>query len=312
MSFHGSSLTLGLQRSFQVLSVLGVFYIFYSGGLKGRAPFVFSGVRKLIMIAFIIHFLLSLAGIKVAAFSQYSGLLLNPNVFGMWVAIISLLGLGIKNNKYKILAVFALSLYLVYISGSRTSLLALIVGVFILFSPNNIVKSDFYKYGLAFGLFLISFMAVYFTMYFDLSTYNQVVVENTGKNLQSGRHLIWPAIIDAVSNKPWLGFGSGTNLSDIFDRTYSAHNAYLQTLMQNGFIGLFLMVLVLFKIYLIIYKIKSSVYFKVSLAMFSALIMINNFEIAMFQNNLALSYPVWAVIGLSLGHYQYQKRINSL
>lgn len=313
MSFHGPSKVLGLQRAFQILSVLGVFYLFYSGGLKGRAPVVFNGVRKLIIIAFVIHFLLSLVGIKVTAFSEYSGLLLNPNGFGMWVAVLSLLVLSARpDNKYSNILFFIVSLYLVFISGSRTSLLALLVGVLIISMPYRVIKSKFFKLAFVFGLFLLSFLIVYSTVYMDLSSYNEAVKETSGKNLQSGRHLIWPAVMESVWIKPWFGWGSGAGLNDIFDRTFSVHNAYLQTLMQNGFLGLLLMLSIILKIYFVIYKAVGSQYFKLALAMLSALIMINNFEITMFQNNLALSYPVWAACGLAFGHYHYHRKTSAL
>jgi len=304
LSFNGPSPLLGLQRAFQLLSIWGVIYIFYIWGSVGNISVVFSSSYIFLIALITLYFFISLF---IGAQSSFSGFLVNSNSFGMWITIVALMIAGV-GKKYKFLLTFVIAaIYLVYISSSRTSLIALIVGLLILYMPGSLIYSKFFKNILMLFLFVFSFSAIYLTVYFDLSVYNEFVREASGKNLQSGRNFIWPIVLQAISNKPLLGWGSGSNLSDIFYFTFSVHNSFLQTIMQVGFFGFSLFLIILIKVYNLIYKVLNVRYLKLALSTFVALILMQSFEVTIFQNNLALSYPVWAIIGLVLGNNRLQK-----
>lgn len=308
LSFQGPSPMLGMQRAFQAFCVLGILYYGFYLGVIGLAPRVLEVIVFVFFVLLVVHTALYLAGVNYSDHNNYSGLLLNSNVFGMWVVTFGTIALGVVKNRLSIIAVFILVLFLVLASGSRSSLLALVVALSIYIISWRVVRAVLFKYSFLLFICAFSIGVIYATLFFDLGQYNQDVVDVTGKNLQSGRHLIWPAVMEQLMKTPWFGLGSGASLSDIVDRSLSSHNAFLQTLMQNGFVGLVLMVLVIFSVYFSIFKISSQRYFKLALASFSVLLIIQSFEVTIFQNNLALSYPVWVVVGLLLGSNTFEKR----
>lgn len=308
LSFNGPSPMIGLQRAFQLLSVWGVIYTFYTWGSTRNLSIILKITRNFLVILISFYCFIALI---FGAKSDFSGFLINPNGFGMWITIVALMVAG-ASRKNKLLLFFTIAaIYLVYISSSRTSLLALIAGIGILYIPKPLITSNFFKIFLILFLIAFSFLSIYMTIYFDLSLYNEFVRDNSGKNLQSGRNFIWPVIVEFIFIKPWLGWGSGINLSDFLNKSYSMHNYFLQIIMQTGFIGFSIFLLIIFKIYKIIYKIADIRYLKLALSIFVSLIIMQSFEVTIFQNNLALSYPVWATIGLVLGNNNIQKRLKN-
>ena len=296
-AFFGSNTAMGLQRSFQLFSVLGVIYVFYSLAVKGGVEIGFRVFRYFVLFLVFVNF-----AIFIVVGRKYSGFLINPNLFGIWMVVLVLVCLSAEKHKgivFYLALVFGSSL--VYFSGSRTAMLSFLMGLMILLLPYRFLKLPIFKKGIFFFLVLFSFFVIYFTLYFDLEVYNEAVRETSGKNLQSGRHIIWPIAMKAISLKPFWGWGSGFDLSNLIGSGLSAHNYFIQLMLQSGFIGLFLFLLIIYKVYNILFSVENKIFFKLSLSCFCGLIITQSFEVTIFQNNLALSYPVWAIVGLTIG-----------
>lgn len=299
MSFKGSNVEGGLRRSIQVLSVCCVIYTFYTIGTRCQ---VSNAIKHVCFVVILVSFIYLFASMYGLNFIKFSGGLNNPNGFGMWMAIWGLLVVS-RSNRFKLIFTVVF-LFLIYISGSRTSLLAFLIGCFIVYVPLGVLRLTAVKYGLLVLVFISSVLIVYLTVNVDLGLYDSNVTSIAGKNLKSGRHLVWPAVLDAVWPERWFGLGTGANLSDFFDRTYSVHNGYLQAFMQTGFVGLFVMIVIFLKVYFMIFNCLDHDLFKTTLSMYMCLLLIQNFEITAFQNNLSLSYPFWAFFGLLLSNRQ--------
>jgi O-antigen ligase len=65
-------------------------------------------------------------------------------------------------------------------------------------------------------------------------------------SITSGRTLIWPYVIDAISESPWIGYGrlamnrtglADKLMSDLGESFPHPHNMYLETLLDNGILG---------------------------------------------------------------------------
>src|SRR5699024_11826901 len=71
----------------------------------------------------------------------------------------------------------------------------------------------------------------------------------TGKSLFTGREYIWLNTINLVSEKPYFGYGMSARLPDLMMTKYDAHNTYLQITLETGYIGLILYLLILYKLW---------------------------------------------------------------
>ena len=134
----------------------------------------------------------------------------------------------------------------------------------------------------------------------DLSYYNEVVLQYTGKNLLSGRNEIWQFLIPYIQQKPLLGWGGGVNIDDISYFSYSAHNAYIQYIIQVGLLGLSFIFLFFGLIWMYIIDNKN-IYSRYCLGFVFWIFFVQNFEITFLQNNIALSLPILILLSYFLG-----------
>ena len=304
LSFNGLNVFTGLQRGFQVVSVLSVFYVFYFLGRKVNDDY-FPYVILLLKFLFIFYFCISLV---FAQYSNFDGGLLNPNGFGLWVGLFGLVLLqGWKDEGciQKILLP-VLTIYLIYISSSRTALAAYFLCFIVFLLPVRVLRNKFVSYSMLVIVLFSSFVLLYLYVNIDSTSsdvvaINELVRNYSGKNLLSGRNEIWPLLMEYAFYKPLLGWGAGMQVYDIVGVNLSAHNFYIQTFIQVGFVGIFFLLLIIFSIFNSILKIQNVLGFKGSLSVFLYILLVQNFEVTLLQNNLALSYPAWAFIGFMIG-----------
>lgn len=293
------------SRSVQILSVIFIFYTFFMLGRKGLGKVLLVYIFWLSSLAIFICIFLWL-------FAGTDGGFDNPNVVGLWAAVGA--GLVLSCNKYSYLKYFPfmMAFFLIILSGSRTALGAFFSGTAVYFLWPMVVKSKFVFWAIFIFVFTISVLTIVFIsgMAMDLSGFNQIVRELSGKNLLSGRDIAWPIVIDLIYQKPILGWGGGVNLRDVTDFNFSAHNYYLQTALQVGFVGvtfLFFAVLCIWKEGWV-YRRGSAT--KAAFSLFVTVLMSQNFEVTLIQNNMALSYPMWMLLGLSFGVAQNEIEAN--
>ena len=139
--------------------------------------------------------------------------------------------------------------------------------------------------------------------YIDITQYNDIVRVYTNKNLLSGRNEVWPYVLNLIHQKPYLGWGGGVDLNDLSPFNLSSHNFYLHTALQVGYSGVFLIFLFYFLLW---NKIREISYLSTldminANALFIWLTTIQNFEVTLLQNNLAMSIPAICLIGYVMG-----------
>lgn len=309
-SFYFGNIISGVKVSYQFFIVIMAIVYFYSLGSAGRE----INMRFLYFSIFIFYILAFLYLMASNDFGSFRWLFINPNGFGALLVPFSLLLISYKlerNSKFLFFYI-TFCLFLVLSSGARSSILALLIGISLLLIPLSILRSRLFKSGFLIFLIASPFIIIYLTVFLDFSNYASDVRELTGKNLESGRGLIWSFIIKSLNNDYMFGFGVGSSLSDITYMDLSAHNLYLQILFQSGLIGLLLVFFFFLTIYRLIYTISSASLFKLSLALFSSMLFVQNFEVMALQNNVTIFFIVWAVIGISLGNTKYKSSINSI
>lgn len=138
-----------------------------------------------------------------------------------------------------------------------------------------------------------------------LHEFSQIITDETGRPATSGREVIWPIILDAVSREMWFGLGAGTVLGDLVTTRLSAHSMYLQVLMQTGVVGLSSFLLVLFSLWRSARprRQEGDKTFRIILTSILFFVVLHNAaETFLIQNALVIGIPAWICIGVGLGH----------
>lgn len=135
-----------------------------------------------------------------------------------------------------------------------------------------------------------------------LQSINQVMVDWTGRQITSGREVLWPGIVDKISSQPIFGLGGNIRPEDFMHTSFSAHNYYLQLTLQVGLIGLTLLIIGLFVIW---NRFNSSGWkdTRVTLgaSIFLSFLLHNFSEVLMFQNAQIVALNAWILIGITCG-----------
>jgi O-antigen ligase len=128
---------------------------------------------------------------------------------------------------------------------------------------------------------------------------NSMIVDITGRRLNSGREHVWSMISYYISINPWFGLGSGIQPSDVFESPVrSAHNSFLQVLMQVGIVGLGFLVLQLFLLWRSFGQIPDSFLRAAALAYFVFVVFHASSESFLTNTNLPKAALVWINFGL--------------
>lgn len=201
----------------------------------------------------------------------------------------------------------AVMLACVYASGSRGAALSLVTMICVSASWPHVRHKWLY---LA-AAFVIIPAVIY--LYIQLpsmdisSAFSNVVRQSTGENLYSGRQLIWPSIVNSVSsNAPWLGFGPDATakqamLAYDIHRNWSAHDLYLQVLLQGGWVGIAALSLLVGGIWHAIRRVgRRTGQARFACAFFIGLLVYDTFEVTLLQNNLSTGLALWIALALVL------------
>jgi O-antigen ligase len=277
----------GLFLCFALASILNVFFIF------GRPP---MGVGKFSSVG-------------------YEGYFLGKNLLGQFAAIACLLALyemlhtGLRRALGIIVVVIAVSL--LYLSNSKTSLgfailapllagITLIIGKRMRISPAIVVLSII-------GLIVFS-CVVTFTSIYDVS--ELLFHDRTFTN----RTLIWDFALYEIGRSPLLGWGYqsfwlvGPDAPSVVDATGwvrgmpEAHNGYLDTMLEMGFVGFTLLVIFLIAtvhaVGRVVDRDPGRAWLMLSLALFAIL---NNFLESSWMRAFDLLWVVFAIVVAEIG-----------
>jgi O-antigen ligase len=127
--------------------------------------------------------------------------------------------------------------------------------------------------------------------------WNQIALEHTGRQVASGRQLIWPSIWAEIQRAPIFGHGFSLAASQITGMNLSTHNGFLMILLQVGWLGLI-------PVLCMLYAITSAglagqyTHWRMLLTMTVVIVIINStFETELIQNNFRVAALLWFSLG---------------
>jgi O-antigen ligase len=246
----------------------------------------FEGFDKLIKVLFLITGIIALIGILEYLFvsgSRIRATFTNPNPFGIYMVMIFLMALSGSIRKQSKALDFLSLLYLsvVLLSGSRASMGAMAMALFIPFLglDRSQLKNAIIKTTLFFiSAFIISQLLIYASLFIrenviiDKSLLESITRSDSfvATSLK-GRLEFWRVAFELFKNRPITGYGNGTYFSAYYieygmNEWYSrfTHNHYLQIASELGAIGVGLFLIFLwtgFRSFLYNYKQKNKTIF---------------------------------------------------
>ncbi|MBV6624171.1 MAG: O-antigen ligase family protein [Rivularia sp. (in: Bacteria)] len=267
-----------------------------------------------IFILFILVWWLALSR-NINGFRAY---LANPNVLAafLWNFQFFLFTKLISSSKKKYIytILIFISNLMIFFTGARSLLISSIFSTLIYIFWGWWVTNK-RKHNFVFSLFIavIGFFIYFYAKIIpalNIAYYTQISRDYTGKNLLSGRQVVWSLLIDKISEQPLFGYGSGTNPSDLIGTTLSSHNLYLQILIQIGFLGLITFIVLMFKIWNIYRIAYQDNIVRLSASFMIGILIHQSFEVTLIQNNLAVGLLQFMVISIGISRTKKPKFYN--
>lgn len=232
----------------------------------------------------------------------------NSNLIGPYMLFtIFFVLLAKQHTKKRIYLLFILlGILVMFGSDTRSTLLSGLVAASVYLSWSLISKGKII-YFMFFALVvtvLLSFIFIYprlpeweHFMYFE-----NLMLQYTEKSLMSGRNTIWVAVIDAINQQPWFGYGSGASTSDVTSIQASTHNLFLQITLQNGYLGLILFLMLMATLWMSFFKQRNNQTVRLAASFFIAILIHQSFEIALTQYQLSIGLLQWFIIAIGLSY----------
>lgn len=159
----------------------------------------------------------------------------------------------------------------IYFSGSRAGLISLvfIVGATFIYYLKNVfgIKRLF--------IFLLPIIILFALVAGSSNKFHSILDNTEQSSVNSPRKVLWSSAIDLISDAPIFGYGIGSSKVNFIEKTkengiynaeikqYNAHNQFLELLLENGFVGLILLLLSVF--FLVKNRFKSEMFNYLSL-----------------------------------------------
>lgn len=152
-------------------------------------------------------------------------------------------------------------------------------------------------------LFLIIFLVIlaipniYTMMSFDsrFQDFNRLISELTGKNLFSGRQVLWHTAHELMSVNPY-GYGLDVSFLYNYGINSSIHNTYYYVFLQGGIIQFIIFILILFSIYRLLSRGKTN---KMrSILVFFVVLFIADFGTIMISTHVVYSMYLWLAVSI--------------
>lgn len=167
---------------------------------------------------------------------------------------LSLLYLGNKTNLFRLFFVILCYCFVIYKTDSRQVYAAVLLCLFViwLFSANLYKKLQSVYVATLFVLILI-FVFVDYSALFEHLTEAMARSESDSVTTLTGRTDIWEIALQKILESPVLGYGfhnGGLIISSEFETDYgwtteSAHNVFLQASLDLGFLGAFVLIVIM-------------------------------------------------------------------
>ena len=240
--------------------------------------------------------------------NRFKSIWRNPNGLGIVTLIMlffQIISIRFLNNIGKIifLGFILLNLIIMYSTTSRTVWISLIVILisFVVYKHFNRVFSYLFIITLP-ATFLFVFLYIKLQDTTVGNKLNDLSLEIFSKNFFSGRSDLWYEIWNGTLSSLWLGHGVGTRPRDIADVTLTAHNQYLQIIIDTGLIGLAAFSILLFFIWkILLSKLTENPIAKWSACFFIGILVYQSLEVSLFLNNPSYSHFQWLIISIGIG-----------
>lgn len=328
-----SSLRMLFKVEFIILILIFIFFI-VAQVLNGYSELIkpLVNLKFLLCIAFFIllsgffkynrkyvHYTLSAFSLGCFLFSIYI-LFLNPSLYSiikgqmivldenpnstssrLVISVVYILYFIINNplklSRARFLSIIAIPslVYMIVLSGSRGSLIAMVLGLYMIFIFSNIKKS--YKS-------ILSFLLVFLSLYLFQRVLDS---EDLGSRWESalegdtaGRTDIWEIVIDISLHNP-LGVGETgyvEKMSNLYGYYIDTHNIFLYVLVCGGFISFVLFVFLWLK--LLLNSLKVSIYSKDILPLLMLIIIFS----IVFKTGGAITFLLYWFIFSVVNSYQ--------
>ncbi|EGQ3526026.1 O-antigen ligase family protein [Staphylococcus pseudintermedius] len=268
-------------------------------------------INILVIVFMICHFLIY---ILLGAPHLFSSIYNNSNLIGPYMFYTSFfLVCGMKFSKYKsfYFVMLVIGLILILASDTRSILLSVIATFLVYIFWHFIVKFRIVS-GMFFLILVITsllFVYIYpllptFQFYLPLENW---VLTHTGKSIMSGRNELWMLLIKYIDQKPLLGYGPGTLAQELYLHSQSPHNLYLNILMQIGYLGLILILIIFLLMWLSMTRCKNHFIVRLSASFFVGIIVHQSFETTLFQNQLSVGLMQVFIIGIGFSIAAHKK-----
>ncbi|MCM3124158.1 MULTISPECIES: O-antigen ligase family protein [unclassified Mesobacillus] len=264
---------------------------------------VFGHISMVFVMWFFIHWIYS--GTPMV---RYMAIFNNSNVLAIF--LFCLLYFKIVNlhfsNKWLKLYFFTgllLNILLIYFSTSRTVLISVVIvflSILVLSISKKIFSFLFY--------FVMSMNLVFVTLYLyfadsPYSSYlNMLSMQYVHKRFFTGREEIWGAVFEFGISSPLIGHRVGIQLKEYLKNSLydHAHNQYLQILVESGFLGLTVFLIILYMIWKQYLKNLDSHLVKWSASFFIAILFYQNIELSLFIHFPSIGYLQWLIISIGV------------
>lgn len=225
----------------------------------------------------------------------------NHDYFSVPIFGLSFLFVLKRRKKKTILLLLALLMFFVH--GRSTSLAFLVMVFFVWLIQKISSKTKVYTS----VFWIVSILTVYLPrVYLEFYkshyaiTANQFIRRITGKNLFSGRELLWLNAYKLIDNNPI--FGVGGQYYKEFESIYGAstHNVFIFLRIEGGYILLLIFLIFMFYIWMQIYRYMDKGYIPICAAYIVGLFVRISFDLTFIANNFGQSILLWIPIILIL------------
>lgn len=249
------------------------------------------------------------------------------NLYAGFICFISCTGtflyLQIKRNKLDDIwqvAYIVLTLYLLFVTQGRTGLATYICIWLFYFGSKVIGSKKILKYSFwLIVILLITMIVIYiylpqFSWYRSVNKYSVALFD---KNLNSSRGTLWLNELSRLKESRWF-FGLGTGTLPSMERyaKSSTHSSFIQILVQNGVIGLSVLLLILFSFWRRFACFLKDKPIRFALSVLFGVMLYNCFEVTLLQNKISVGITQWFILCMAISRAklleqnQRRKRID--
>ena len=228
---------------------------------------------------------------------------LNGNFVGMVAVLVYLAYLLTRLKGFLIhLLLFLILSYICIMNDAKSAILALFIGWLVNYVWKYVIDIPRFVFFLILSIiFFVIGAYVYLTamgvIHMILAPIN--MQDTAAEFLYSGREDLWHILFLSIYDSYWFGLGVGSQKVLLLGLANSAHNLFLQVLIQGGVGALFAVVLFFFQTMWLLYKQGSGS--NTSAAIASTIFILSVFEVFLTENNLVMGLILMSLLSLSIG-----------